>query len=248
MHFEEQYRQLIYKIINDGYRSFPSKGDCREVPTANIILSPDTLPLITGRRMYPRGIIGELKAFLNNATGKDFSKYGCNFWGAWADAPIDYARLLHDFNGVNQLEKVLTSLVNKPSSRKHIISLWDPSSTTLQPPCVMHYQWLVDEQGKLNMIWSQRSVDVMVGLASDMFSAWLFNLLMSEATGYEQGTVYMQLGACHIYSIHNPQDYLKNEYSLKPLDYKLDFRSIKDWEFEILDYPDTPKVRYELCV
>lgn len=248
IHFERQYRKLIQRIQATGYPSYPSKGPCREVIGAELTIMPEVVPLLTGRKMYPAGIIGELKAFLNNAQNNDdFIKHGCNFWGAWADQGVDYARLLFDFNGVNQLDKVINSIKNKPFSRKHIISLWDPSSKTLQPPCVMHYQWLISGR-HLNMIWSQRSADVMIGVASDMFSAWLFNQLMARATNLEPGKVVMQIGSAHIYDKHDPEKYLKQSMHYAPVSLKIDFNSMQDWSVEILNYVSSKPVKYELCV
>ncbi len=248
MTFEEQYKDLIHKVLWEGKPTKANKGSMKSIPFANINLSPNEVPLITSRKMYPVGIIGELKAFLKDAkTNDDFIREGCNFWGAWADKQIDYARLLHDFNGVNQLQRVIRGLRSYPHSRKHVISLWDPSSDTLQPPCVMHYQWQVIDD-YLYMTWSQRSVDVMVGLASDMFSAWLWNRIMSEVTGHKMGPIDMQLSAVHIYDVHNPKEYLERKVHKPEAELKLYIKDIYDWEAEVLNYKSEGPIKYRLCV
>jgi thymidylate synthase len=246
--FEAQYQDLLLDIVANGTAITSRKGDSHQVLGKTLTLDGMEVPLITGRRMYPNGIIGELKGFLNDAqTDEEYRAYGCNFWGAWTGQGIDYASLLHDFNGINQLQRTIDTLRNHPGSRKHVISLWDPSSDTLQPPCVMHYQWLV-EHDKLHMIWSQRSADALIGLASDMFSAWLFNLLMSKATGYWPGKIYMQLGSAHIYDIHDPSDYLSRLLEPAEIRYKLEFKDIYNWDIEILNYNPQPPIKYQLCV
>ena len=248
--FETQYRLLIKRILREGHQINPSKGGCREVHSHFILLEPETVPLLSSRKIYYKGLVGELKAFLNNAqTDEEFKAYGCNFWGAWTGKEIDYSRLLHNFNGVNQIERVIDRIITKPHSRKNVISLWDPSSDTLQPPCVMHYQWLV-EGSRLNMIWSQRSADVMVGLASDMFSAWLFNQVMAKLTDYKPGNVYIQIGSAHIYDVHNPQLILDREYIENDINYKLEVRSYKDFDFTIDEstYIYQRPIRFELCI
>ena len=246
--FEEQYKYLIQEVRDYGRPIEASKGKALSIPFASIYLNAQEVPLITSRKMYPRGIIGELKAFLKNAkTNEDFVKEGCNFWGAWADKQIDYARLLHDFNGIDQLNRTVIGLIEKPHSRKHVISLWDPSSDTLQPPCVIHYQWQVLD-GTLYMTWSQRSVDVMVGLASDMFSAWLWNQLMAKATGYQAGPVHMQLSAVHLYDVHNPEEYLTRKVLKPEAELELEFYSIYDWKASIKNYKHLDAIKYELCV
>ena len=205
---ERQYVQLIELIKTQGFETTPTKGKTLSIFGHTIILQPDEVPLLIGRKIYYKGLIGELKAFIaNEDTVKGFESRGCNFWGAWGNEDgtldVDYARLLHNFNGVDQLKKLMHNLEHHPHSRKHVISLWDPSSMAKQVPCVLSYQWSV-QGNKLDMIWTQRSADVMVGLASDMFSAWLFNLLVAKTVGLEQGTVTMNLGDAHIYKDHLP--------------------------------------------
>jgi len=234
--------------MTEGTYTNPSKGPAREVVGATITLDPEVVPLIQGRKMYYKGIIGELQGFLNNAqTDEEFKSYGCNFWGAWTGKGVDYSRLLHNFNGVNQLERVADGLVKKPDSRKHVISLWDPSSPTLQPPCVMHYQWIVTD-GELNMVWSQRSADVMIGLASDMFSAWLFNQVMAIHTGYKPGKVLIQIGSAHIYDVHDPSEYLDREIDYNFAGCRIALKSLQDFEVDLINYEPQDPIKYELCV
>jgi len=250
---EMQYRSLVRDILDQGYPSRPSKGLCYSVFAKHITIDPREVPLLLGRKMHPKGIVGELRAFLNNAdTVRGFEAYGCNFWGAWGNEDgsidVDYARLLHNFNEVNQLEKVLGSLKNHPDSRKHVISLWDPSSKAKQVPCVLHYQWHV-KNGELHMIWSQRSVDVMVGLASDMFSAWLFNHVMADHLKLRPGTVTLQLGDCHIYDEHlvGAQEYLSSHVAGVWLpDWDLDATELKNFKFDLKDYNPMRVIKFEL--
>ena len=252
---EEQYKVLITKIVGNGSMKCPTKGATRSLFGYTIQLGPEEVPLLLGRKIHYKGIIGELKAFLANAsTQEEFQKFGCNFWGAWSNEDgtldVDYARLLHNFNGVNQLERVMNSLIDEPDSRKHIISLWDPSSNAKQVPCVMHYQWEVVD-GTLNMIWSQRSVDVMIGLASDMFSAWLFNQVIAISLGYTPGVVTMQLGDCHIYESHLSKvvDYMSGTKTrgLRPAKFDTDIESEYDWDIEIIDYNPAKTIKFDLC-
>ncbi len=253
MQAEKQYRELIDRIYNNGVEKKPSKGLCYSVFNHSITIGPRYAPLLLGRKIYWKGIVGEIKAFIaNEDTVEGFEKHGCNFWGAWSKADgsldVDYARLLHDFNGVNQLERVIKSLREKPDSRKHIISLWDPSSSSLQVPCVLSYQWYV-EGGVLHMIWSQRSVDVMIGLASDMFSAWLLNRLMANTVNLKPGKVYMQLGDCHIYESHldGLEEYMSRELPEDRPSAMLN-GTLFDFNCSILNYKPAKAIKFELSV
>jgi len=254
---ERQYMSLVQEIKETGTFKSPTKGRTLSVFHRTITILPDEVPLLQGRRIYWKGIVGELKAFMSNEdTVKGFEKHGCNFWGAWANEDgsldVDYARLLHNFNGVNQLSRLIGSLSLTPHSRKHVISLWDPSSKALQVPCVLSYQWYV-EGATLHMIWNQRSVDVMIGLASDMFSAWLLNKLVAKAVGLKAGVVYMDLGDCHIYEEHLRlvKRYIDNvwdDVEMKKPRYHLDFDSIYDFNLIVSDYNPIETMKFELKI
>jgi len=174
-------------------------------------LNYSTLPILQGRKIYTSGVIGELAAMLKGPkTVQDFKDQGCNYWDAWRDDEgklnVDYGNLWLDFNGVNQLEAVVNSLKNDPSSRRHLISGWKPDNVAdLSLPCCHYsYQWYVTDDGHLDMVWVQRSVDVMVGLPSDILLAAVFNILMAQTVGLTPGTVTMQFGDTHIYESHKP--------------------------------------------
>jgi len=249
MQYEFDYLKIVKQIMKHGVDMEASKGKFRQLNGLTLTLHPRTLPILTTRRMYIDGIVGELKGFLNGAeTHEELQRYGCNFWGAWTGTPIDYATLLHNFNGVNQLEKVISQLKSHKCSRKAVISLWNPASKTLQPPCVMHYQWI--KQGdRLDMIWSQRSADVMIGLASDMISAWLFNQLMAREVGLKAGYVYMQFGSTHIYQEHfdNALKLLETTVG-SSVQWDLQFKNIKDWDLTINGYHPNSEIKFLLKV
>ncbi|MCI4435924.1 MAG: hypothetical protein JHC33_03830 [Ignisphaera sp.] len=251
MNFEEQYRDLVALILREGIASTPTKGMVFNYPCYTIVLDKE-IPLLTTRKIYYDGVIGELKAFISNAsTQQEFVDKGCSFWGAWANEDgsldVDYARLLHDFNGVNQLERVINSLRNQAHSRKHVISLWDPSSNAKQVPCVLSYQWIVNGD-ELDMVWTQRSTDVAIGLPSDMLSAWLFNTLMAMTTGYKQGKVYMHLANTHIYEEHVDGMYeLIRRLPMQSASYWLT-GDIYDFDLEVIDYVHQEPIRFKLCV
>jgi len=254
---ERQYYQLIEMIQSNGTESKPTKGTCLSVFGHTITLIPEEVPLLLGRKIYWEGLVGELRAFIaNENTVAGFESHGCNFWGSWSNEDgsldVDYARLLHNFNEVNQLSRVIGNICLRPHSRKHVISLWDPSSDAKQVPCVLSYQWYVSA-GRLHMIWTQRSADVMVGLASDMFSAWLLNKLMAGTCSLKPGTVTMNLGDCHIYEEHYEavdiyKDAVWASESIANQPICRTYGSIKDFSIQLQYYNPMPPIKFELKV
>ena len=252
---ELQYLKLIDLIKTQGTKSKPTKGPCLSIFGYTIVVQPEEVPLLQGREIYWKGLVGELKAFMaDETTVEGFEKHGCPFWGSWANddgsLDVDYARLLHNFNGINQLGDLLYNLKKFPDSRKHIISLWDPSSKAKQVPCVLSYQWNV-ENGKLNLVWTQRSADVMVGLASDMFSAWLLNQVIAVSADLEPGTVTMNIGDAHIYEEHLAQvdEYVDNVWEVTPRRVAYDLTgNLWDFNFAIANYKPEHKIKFKLLV
>ena len=212
MDFEYQYALLVQEILD--------QTALRETRNANTkaifgrLLAVDTLrksqfPILYGRKMFWKGVAGELATFLQGPEHiKDFKDNGCNFWNQWADddgtLTLDYGNAWTDFNGVNQLKDVVESLKTNPHGRRHVISAWRPDRLKdLSLPCCHYaYQWFVDEDDWLHMIWIQRSVDTMIGLPSDIVSAAIFNILMAQTTRYHPGRITLQLGDTHIYEDH----------------------------------------------
>ena len=168
-----------------------------------------TFPLLLGRKIFYRGVLGELAAFLQGPkTVKDFKDMGCNYWDAWGDTngniEVDYGNSWLNFNGTNQLYDTIRSIIKDPTGRRHLISGWRPDRLKdLSLPCCHYsYQWYVSNDGYLDIIWNQRSVDLMVGLPSDFVLAAAWNILMAGITNYKPGVIHFMLGDTHIYETH----------------------------------------------
>jgi thymidylate synthase len=212
-YFEFEYKQLIKEILKYGENRTTRNGITKALfgrtITVDLREDKDFIPLLNGRRMYPQGVFGEFAAFMHNAKSvEEFKSYGCNYWNLWADASgrleLDYSEQLFNFNGFNQLENLIKALKDDPYSRRHIISLWRPDrfDQISLHCCHYSYQFYIDNNNCLHMIWNQRSVDVMVGLPSDIILAYLWIKLLCNQLGYTPGTIMMSLGDCHIYEEH----------------------------------------------
>ena len=209
--FETAYKHLIIKALNSPERKTRNAitrsffGHHLEVDS----LERGIFPILQGRKIYTQGILGEMAAFLKGPkTVKDFQDMGCNYWNDWGDAEgklnVDYGNAWLDFNGVNQLEEVIESLRKDPNGRRHVISSWRPDHLKdLSLPCCHYsYQWYVTNEGRLEMIWNQRSVDIMIGLPSDIVLAAVWTLLIANELKLKPGKLHFMLGDCHIYDSH----------------------------------------------
>jgi thymidylate synthase len=69
------------------------------------------------------------------------------------------------------------------------------------PPC--HWGFNVVVYGKkLNLIWHQRSCDLLLGVGSNIASYGLLLMLLCEESGLEPGELVGTLADCHIYENH----------------------------------------------
>lgn len=221
INWENKYIELIESILSNG-----ELKECRNgyaMSTFGNIIKIDTItqgfPILQGRKIFYKSVLGELAAFLSVAQSvKEFEDHGCKYWKSWAGEDgklnLDYGRTWRNFNGVNQLDLLRQELKNNKNSRRLIVSGWRPDTVpNLSLPCChILYQWYVSKNNILNMIWYQRSVDTMVGLPSNFILAATWNMLLANELGMESGELTFMLGDTHIYEEHlgNVEVYLES--------------------------------------
>lgn len=85
-------------------------------------------------------------------------------------------------------------------------SFWNPNDlgNMVLPPCHYSFQIYINDD-KLDLLWTQRSVDVFLGLPYDIAMYGLLLLMFAKGSGYKPGTLIASLGDCHIYNNHASQ-------------------------------------------
>lgn len=264
----KEYKDLVKQVLACG-----EVKECRNGVTTSLIgtqlkFDAANIPLLNGRKIFYKGVVGEFSAFMNNcSTIQEFKDRGCNYWDAWADYKgilrLDYVTQLHNKNisskgyWYSQLEALKIGLVNDKFSRRHIINLWVPENLhVLSLPCCHYsYQFIVSVDNKLNMIWTQRSADVMVGIPSDMILAYLWVQCLSKELRFKPGEVTMNFGDTHIYEEHiaGAKQYLEVlEPRLIPIATLNDkFTCIEQFypdQLDIIQYDPHPAIKFELKV
>ncbi len=158
--------------------------------------------------------------------------------------------------GVDQLQKVVETLKANPNDRRMIVCAWNPSMLGQMglPPC--HYAFQVTViNGKLNLLWNQRSVDTMLGLPFNITSYALLLHLLAKEAGLQEGKLVGFLADTHIYVNHI--DGAKEQLTRDPNKYSLpkiqtnNFTSLFDWKYtdsEVLGYESYPKIEFPIAV
>jgi len=203
----------------------------------------DGFPIISLRKIYTKGIIGEFKSFLEDAnTLSQFEANGCNYWRLWASAN---GSLTLDYPPRKQLDYVIDLLKNDPTSRRIIIDLWNPENRgkLSLDPCHTQYQFYVRAGKYLDMVWTQRSVDYAVGMPSDFILAALYVDYISKEVGLEPGAITFNLGDIHLYEEHIEE--FKKLMRVTPALFPIPY-TFNNWELLLNNYAPLPAIKFEL--
>jgi thymidylate synthase len=176
----------------------------------------------------------------------------------WRHYNAPYLNFDSDYSGqgVDQLKNLVELLKKDPSSRRMIVNAWNPSMLDYMalPPCHYCFQVTVID-GKLNLMWNQRSVDVMLGLPFNIASyAILLHLLAKEA-GLEEGKLVGFLGDVHIYSNH--VEGAREQLTRNPEEHPLckirteEFTNIFEWSADSTKkkgYKSFDRIKFDIAV
>ena len=139
----------------------------------------------------------------------NFNKQGKDLGYENGDLGPIYGVQWRNWNGIDQIQNVIDTIKNNPFSRRILVNAWNVSDLEKMalPPCHLMFQFYVepDENGKpskLSLCWTQRSVDVALGLPFNIASYSLLLCLVAKVTNLEPHEVICNLGDTHIYLDH----------------------------------------------
>jgi thymidylate synthase len=217
-HPERQYLTLLRDILDNGVR----RDDRTGTGTLGVFgrqmrfdLSKG-FPVLTTKKLHLRSIIVELLWFLRGDTNIAYLKdNGVRIWDEWADAegelgPV-YGKQWRSWTApdgrvIDQIEKLVHGLKTNPTSRRHIVTAWNPADVDdmALPPCHCLFQFFVAD-GKLSCQLYQRSADVFLGVPFNIASYALLTLMLAQVVGLEPGDFVHTLGDAHLYLNHLKQ-------------------------------------------
>lgn len=259
--YEIRYKHLIDMIMTKGDLRETRNGITKSLFGTSLDFDLQKgFPILTGRKMYYKGVMGELAAMLRGPkTLKDFEDQGCNYWSKWADEDgkleLDYGNAWRDFNGFDQLADVINKLNNDPHDRRMMISGWRPDRLQdLSLPCCHYaYQFYVREGMYLDMMWIQRSADTMIGIPSDAIFAASMVIAMANETRLLPGQVTMHFGDTHVYEEHvgATMEYMQHKiYSLPDYTFNKAMGAptieFTNKDISLKGYKHGPKIEFEL--
>ena len=107
---------------------------------------------------------------------------------------------------IDQLRNLIVEIKKNPNSRRLLVNSWavDKIRNMILPPCHYAFQCYVAD-GKLSLMWSQRSADLFLGVPFNISSYGMLLLLLCKETGYKPGELIGNFGDIHLYKNHLEQ-------------------------------------------
>lgn len=235
-------------------------------------------PAVTTKKLHFKSIIHELLWFLDGDTNiRYLNENGVRIWDEWATdegdlGPVYGAQwrkwIAPDGRRIDQVAQLLRDLKDKPDSRRHIISAWNPAllpdesrsprdnaAMGLQalPPCHTMFQFHVAD-GRLSCQLYQRSADVFLGVPFNIASYSLLTMMIAQVVGLEPGDFVHTFGDVHIYRNHMEQvktQLSRDPFPLPTMDINPDRDDLFKFryeDFELQDYQHHPAISAPIAV
>jgi thymidylate synthase len=176
----------------------------------------DSFPLLTTKKVHFKSVVYELLWFLRGETNvRWLQEHGVTIWNEWADAdgnlgPVYGAQWrnwrTNDGGSIDQIARVVAQIRQKPDSRRHIVSAWNPAEVESMalPPCHALFQFFVLD-GELSCQLYQRSADLFLGVPFNIASYALLTCMVAQVCGLKPGDFVLTFGDLHLYDNHLEQ-------------------------------------------
>ncbi len=262
---DKPYLNLMTRILNEGVK----KGDRTGTGTRSLFaeqmrfdLSGMSIPLLTTKKMFTRGIIYEILWYLRGDTNIEFlNDNNVHIWDEWADENGDlgpvygaqwrrWPKFLHTsidysadktechgiFTHIDQIAQIIDQLRTNPNDRRIIVNAWNVAEIDEMalPPCHMMFQfWSVE--GKLKCHLYQRSCDFFLGVPFNIVQYSILTHMIAKVVGMEAVEFIWTGGDVHLYNNHLEQANLqltKEPYQSPTLWLNPEVKEIDDFTYE----------------
>ena len=265
----KQYLELLQHVIENGQ----FRDDRTGTGTYSVFGAQqrfdlrDGFPCLTTKKLHLRSIIHELLWFLNGDTNiKYLNENRVTIWDEWADENGDLGRVYGaqwtdwktpEGGSINQIEQVIDQIKNNPTSRRLMVSAWNPGELNLMalPPCHSLFQFYVNtDRRELSCQLYQRSADLFLGVPFNIASYALLTMMVAQACDLKPGDFVHTFGDLHLYANHIEQTKLqltREPRELPTMRINPDVKAIDAFtfdDFELVDYDPHPTIKAPISV
>ena len=163
-----------------------------------------------------------------------------------------------NWDGKDQIEELLGSLRNNPTSRRHILSAWNVAMIDKMalPPCHLLAQFYVSSDQSLDCHMYQRSADMFLGVPFNIASYALLLSILAEILSLKPKRFIHSFGDAHIYI--NSIDQVKEQLSRDPtplpkliipnIDNLEDINKLTVNDFILENYDPHPPIKAKMAI
>lgn len=244
---EYYYLRLLSKIKNLGELRNTRNGLTKSIFDDNLVFDlNEGFPLLSTKKMFWKGVVEELLFFIRgNTNSKLLEEKGINIWKwntskefiykcnldyqegdmgpmygwQWRHFGAEYKDCNYDYKdkGYDQFKKVIEEIIKDPTSRRIIMTDFNPSQSHLGVlyPCHSLILQFYVNNNRLDVKMYQRSIDSFLGLPFNIASTSLLLIIIAKLCNYQAGKVIITMGDIHIYDVHKEQ--IELQLSRQPL-------------------------------
>jgi thymidylate synthase len=220
----EQYLAVLRKAMETGVDRDDRTGTGTRAIFGEVMRfrMSDGFPAVTTKRLAFRSVLAELLWFIAASSDvNELHALGVRIWDGNAYAPYwtpkarfegdagrNYGQQWRDWIApqgarVDQLQAVIAGIRANPSSRRHVVTAWNPGELdqTSLPACHALFQFFVAD-GRLSLMMYQRSCDLFLGVPFNMAQYAVLLHLVAQFTGLVPDEFIHVLADAHIYRDH----------------------------------------------
>ena len=230
-------------------------------------------PLLTTKKVFFNSVIRELLWYLSGETHIRNLRQHTKIWDAWTSEDknwevgkmygyqwVNWEKYIqkpdsseYQVEHINQIESVINLIKTNPTSRRMVVTAWNPSvlDEIALPSCHAFFIFNVTN-GKLNCHLTQRSGDIALGIPFNLACYATLTQMIAQETNLKLGEFSHYINDAHIYENHI--DGLKEQLQRDPLPLpQLKIKNKPFWDlefddFELLNYSHHPIIKFPVAV
>ena len=163
-----------------------------------------------------------------------------------------------NWDGKDQIEELLHSLKNNPTSRRHILSAWNVAMIDKMalPPCHLLAQFYVSSGRNLDCHMYQRSADMFLGVPFNIASYSLLIHILGKILNLTPGYFIHSFGDAHIYlnSVEQVKEQIKRsprslpKLKLPEINNLEDLKDLSLDDFVLEGYDPHPAIKAKMAI